>query len=237
MVLDADVAPQSLSSIQVVTSGSAALPVSVQEAFETKYGIAVLPSYGATEFAGGVAGWTLPLHREWGERKRGSVGRPQPGRELRVVDVETGAEVPVDTAGRLEVRGRDTDWVRTTDIARIDADGFLWIEGRSDDAIVRGGFKVFPGEIVDALRAHPAVRDAGVTGIDDDRLGAVPVAAVELRAGTSVTEDELEDHLRLHLKSYQLPTELRIVDALPRTPSMKVSQPQLRGLFVKADER
>jgi acyl-CoA synthetase (AMP-forming)/AMP-acid ligase II len=237
MVLDADVAPESLSSIHVVTSGSAALPVAVQEAFETKYGIAVLPSYGATEFAGGVAGWTLPLHREWGEAKRGSVGRPQPGRELRVIDVETGGELPVDTAGRLEVRRRDTDWVRTTDVARIDADGFLWIEGRSDDAIVRGGFKVFPGEIVDALRAHPAVRDAGVTGIDDDRLGAVPVAAVELRDGTSVTEEQLEDHLRLHLKSYQLPTELRIVDALPRTPSMKVSQPQLRELFVKADER
>jgi acyl-CoA synthetase (AMP-forming)/AMP-acid ligase II len=76
-----------------------------------------------------------------------------------------------------------------------------------------------------------------VTGIDDDRLGAGPVAAVELRAGASATVEHLEDHLRLHLKSYQLPTELRIVDALPRTPSMKVSQPQLRGLFVKADER
>jgi acyl-CoA synthetase (AMP-forming)/AMP-acid ligase II len=237
MVLDADVPPESLRSIQVVTSGSAALPVSVQEAFETKYGIAVLPSYGATEFAGGVAGWTLPLHREWGERKRGSVGRPQPGRELRVIDVETGAGLPPDTPGRLEVRGRDTDWVRTTDIARIDDDGFLWIEGRSDDAIVRGGFKVFPGEIVDALRAHPSVRDAGAVGIDDDRLGAVPVAAVELRAGASATEEELEDHLRLQLKSYQLPTELRIVDSLPRTPSMKVSQPRLRELFAKADER
>jgi acyl-CoA synthetase (AMP-forming)/AMP-acid ligase II len=237
MVLDADVPPESLRSIQVVTSGSAALPVSVQEAFETKYGIAVLPSYGATEFAGGVAGWTLPLHREWGEGKRGSVGRPQPGRELRVVDVETGTELPTDTPGRLEVRGRDTDWVRTTDIARIDADGFLWIEGRSDDAIVRGGFKVFPGEIVDALRGHPAVRDAGATGVDDDRLGAVPVAAVELRAGATVTTDELEDHLRQRLKSYQLPTKLRIVDALPRTPSMKVSQPELRDLFAKAGER
>ena len=94
MVLDADVDPESLRSIQVVTSGSAALPVAVQEAFESKYGIAVLPSYGATEFAGGVAGWTLPLHREWAERKRGSVGRPQPGRELRIVDSDTGAELP-----------------------------------------------------------------------------------------------------------------------------------------------
>ncbi len=157
--------------------------------------------------------------------------------ELRVVDADTGDELPVDTSGRLEVRARDSDWVRTTDVARIDADGFLWIEGRSDDAIVRGGFKVFPGEIVDALRAHPAVRDAGVTGIDDDRLGAVPVAAVELRAGMTVSEAELEDHLRRRLKSYQMPTEVRVVDALPRTPSMKVSQPQLRELFVKENDR
>jgi acyl-CoA synthetase (AMP-forming)/AMP-acid ligase II len=237
MVLDADVDPESLRSIQVVTSGSAALPVAVQEAFESKYGIAVLPSYGATEFAGGVAGWTLPLHREWAERKRGSVGRPQPGRELRVVDADTGAELPTGTPGRLEVRGRDTDWVRTTDIARIDADGFLWIDGRSDDAIVRGGFKVFPGEIVDVLRAHPAVRDAGVTGIDDERLGAVPVAAVELRDGATVTGEELENHVRQQLASYKVPTEVRVVDSLPRTPSMKVSQPELRELFVGADAR
>ena len=65
-----------------------------------------------------MAGWTLPLHREWGEKKRGSVGRPQPGRELRVIDADTGAELPIDTPGRLEVRGRDTDWVRNTMAAR-----------------------------------------------------------------------------------------------------------------------
>ena len=82
----------------------------------------------------------------------------------------------------------------------------------------------------------------GVGG-DDARGAAVGIecdyrlAAVELRAGASATEEELEDHLRLQLKSYQLPTELRIVDSLPRTPSMKVSQPRLRELFAKADER
>lgn len=237
MVLDADVDPEALRGIQVVTSGSAALPVAVQEAFEARYGIAVLPSYGATEFAGGVAGWTLALHREWIDRKRGSVGRPQPGREIRVVDTETGAELPTEASGQLEVQGRGTDWVRTTDIARIDADGFLWIEGRSDDAILRGGFKVFPGEVADVLRTHPAVADAGVTGVDDERLGAIPVAAVELRDGATATATELQDHVRQHLASYAVPAELRIVDELPRTPSMKVSQPELRALFVKAEDR
>jgi acyl-CoA synthetase (AMP-forming)/AMP-acid ligase II len=237
MVLDDDVDPEDLCSILVVTSGSAALPVEVQEDFETRYGIAVLPSYGATEFAGGVAGWTLPLHREWGTTKRGSVGRPQPGRELRVVDPETGAERAPATTGRLEVRSPGREWIRTTDVARIDDDGFLWIEGRSDDAIVRGGFKVFPDEIVDVLRSHEAVLDAGVTGIDDERLGAVPVAAVELRHGADVTEADLSVFLRERLPSYKVPTALRVVDTLPRTPSMKVSQPGLRELFVPVTDR
>ena len=237
MVLDAQVDPDDLRSILVVTSGSAALPIDVQEAFETRYGIAVLPSYGATEFAGGVAGWTLPLHREWGVAKRGSVGRPQPGRELRIVDPDTGSECTTGTSGQLEVRSRDGEWIRTTDVARIDDDGFVWIEGRSDDAIVRGGFKVFPNEIADVLRSHAAVLDAGVTGIDDERLGAVPVAAVELRQGATITEDELFLFFRERLPSYKVPTSLRVVDSLPRTPSLKVSQPGLRELFVPVTDR
>jgi long-chain acyl-CoA synthetase len=236
MVLDAAVDPEDLSSIEVVTSGSAALDPRVQRAFEERYGIAVLPSYGATEFAGGVAGWTLPLHREWADRKLGSVGRPQPGRVLRVVDPETGAVLPPDTAGLLEVGSTAGGaWVRTTDLARIDPDGFLWILGRTDDAILRGGFKVFPGEIAAALRAHPAVRECGVTGIPDERLGAVPVAAVELVEGATATSDELMVYAREHLTSYQVPREILVVPALPRTPSMKVSAPGVASLFAAAD--
>jgi len=232
MVLDANVDPADLSSIEVVTSGSARLDPDVQRAFETRYGIAVLPSYGATEFAGGVAGWTLPLHREWAERKHGSVGRPQPGRALRIVDPETGAELPVDTVGLLEVGStRNDEWVRTTDLARLDVDGFLWIHGRVDDAILRGGFKVFPGDIVEVLRSHPAVRDCGVTGMPDERLGAVPVAAVELVDGAAVTSDELLQFARDHLTAYQVPREIAVVDELPRTPSMKVSAPGVLALF------
>jgi acyl-CoA synthetase (AMP-forming)/AMP-acid ligase II len=232
MVLDAGVDPEDLSSIEVVTSGSARLDPDVQRAFEARYGIAVLPSYGATEFAGGVAGWTLPLHREWAERKHGSVGRPQPGRALRVVDPETGADLGVDAVGLLEVgSATHDDWVRTTDLARLDADGFLWIHGRADDAILRGGFKVFPGDIVAVLRSHSAVRDCGVTGMPDERLGAVPVAAVELVDGATVTSDELLEFARDHLAAYQVPREIAIVGELPRTPSMKVSAPGVLALF------
>ncbi|MEJ2340247.1 MAG: fatty acid--CoA ligase family protein [Gemmatimonadales bacterium] len=231
MVLDADVAPEDLAGIQVVTSGSAKLDADVQLAFEDRYGIPVLPSYGATEFAGGVAGWTLALHREWGETKRGSVGRPQPGRELRVVHPDTGDPLPIDEVGLLEVRSGEGRWHRTTDLGRIDADGFVWIVGRSDDAILRGGFKIMPAEVVRVLVSHPDVRDACVVGLSDARLGQVPVAAVELRDGAKADATTLRDFAREHLTSYQVPAAILVVPALPRTPSLKISQPDVRALF------
>jgi acyl-CoA synthetase (AMP-forming)/AMP-acid ligase II len=231
MVLDAEVPAEVFASVQVVTSGTAHLPVPVQEAFEERYGVAVLPSYGATEFAGGVAGWNLALHKQWAESKRGSVGRAQSGREIRIVSTDDGAALPAGEQGLIEIRTGRGEWVRTTDLGRLDADGFLFVDGRTDDVIVRGGFKVTPADIVAALRSHPAVRDAGVTGIPDDRLGEVPVAAVELAHGAWVTPDELIDYVRQRVTRYQVPARMVIVDELPRTPSLKVSQPGLRELF------
>ena len=231
MVLDAQVPPEVFASVQVVTSGTAHLPVTVQEAFEDRYDVAVLPSYGATEFAGGVAGWNLELHREWAKTKRGSVGRPQGGREIRIVALDGGAELAAGEQGRIEVRTRGGEWVATTDLGRLDADGFLFVDGRTDDVIVRGGFKVSPADIVAVLRSHPAVRDAGVTGLPDDRLGAVPVAAVELADGARVDSEQLLDYVRERVSRYQVPARLVVVDELPRTPSLKISQPGLRQLF------
>jgi long-chain acyl-CoA synthetase len=124
------------------------------------------------------------------------------------------------------------DWVRTNDLAEIDADGFLFLRGRADDAIARGGFKVLPADIARVLLQHPAVQDAGVVGLPDPRLGAVPAAAVELRPGTSVTEAQLLSFLRERLVAYQIPTQVKVVAELPRTPSLKVSQPMLRELFL-----
>jgi long-chain acyl-CoA synthetase len=231
MVLDAGVAPEVFSSVDVVTSGTAHLPVDVQEAFEERYGVAVLPSYGATEFAGGVAGWNLALHREWATAKRGSVGRPQRGREIRVMSLEGDSEMPAGEQGRIEVRTTRGEWVRTTDLGRVDVDGFVFIDGRTDDVIIRGGFKVTPTDIVNVLRTHPAVRDAGVAGLPDERLGQVPVAAVELVHGGRVTSEDLLNYVRERVSRYQVPARLVIVDELPRTPSLKVSQPGVRELF------
>lgn len=121
----------------------------------------------------------------------------------------------------------------------LDADGFLWIRGRLDNAINRGGFKVQPDDVVEALEAHPSVREAAVVGIPDRRLGEAPVAALILRQGaTEPSREELSAWVRERLIAYCVPVAYRFVDELPPTPSMKVSSPQVRELFAaEAAER
>ncbi len=237
MVLDADLDPSDLASVRSVMSGTAPLDPDVADAFTEKYGVPVLTSYAATEFGGGVAGWNLADLGEFGAAKRGSVGRAHAGCELRVVDQTTGSALEPDHVGLLEVRasqlGSD-DWIRTTDLARLDGEGFLWIVGRADQTILRGGMKVQPEVVRVALERDPAVRAAAVIGLDDDRLGQVPVAAVELRDGAVATPAELLEHARSHLARYELPVEIVVVDALPRTPSAKVELAGVRALFPEA---
>jgi acyl-CoA synthetase (AMP-forming)/AMP-acid ligase II len=236
MVLDADLDPADLASVRSVVCGTAPLAPDDADAFFEKYGVRVLVTYAATEFGGGVAGWNLADHEEFWAAKRGSVGRAHPGCELRVVDPETGTALGVDEEGLLEVKARqmgdDSGWVRTTDQARIDADGFVWILGRADQAIIRGGFKIRPEDVRAALERDSRVRGAAVVAKADARLGAVPVAAVELRPGTTaVTSEGLLDAASAVLARYELPAELRIVDTLPRTPSGKVDLTAVRELM------
>jgi acyl-CoA synthetase (AMP-forming)/AMP-acid ligase II len=236
MVMEAELPREDLESIVAVVSGTAPLPPEEAERFEAMYGIPVLTTYGATEFAGGVAGWNLADHRQWAAKKRGSVGRAHPGCELRIVDAATGEPRATHEEGLLEVRsaqlGADAGWVRTTDLAHLDEDGFLFIHGRADSAIIRGGFKIHPDEVVKVLELHPGVHQAAVVGLDDARLGQVPVAAVTPTAGAPIPlEAELRDHARQHLASYQVPVRIRVAQELPRTPSLKVSQPGVIALF------
>ncbi|MET7473828.1 AMP-binding protein [Streptomyces sp. NPDC005648] len=234
-VLDAGVPRERLAGLQVVTSGTAPCPPELADAFLRTYGVPVLMTYGATEFAGAVAGWTLPLHRRWWRRKAGSAGRAFDGVELRVTG-EDGGELPVGRTGRLEVRTEQSSrgaaaWTRTSDLARIDADRFVWIEGRADDAIIRGGFKVQPETVQRVLETHPAVREAAVAGLPDARLGQVPVAAVEIEPHRPAPDTaELVLLCRTRLMPYEVPAHLVVVDALPRTPSSKVSRVELLAL-------
>jgi acyl-coenzyme A synthetase/AMP-(fatty) acid ligase len=225
MVLEADLDAAELASIRSVVCGTAPLDPADADAFFARYGIPVLVSYGATEFGGGVAGWNLADHEAFWATKRGSVGRAHPGCELRVVDEKDGAVLGADEAGLLEVKAsqlRGREWTRTTDVARIDADGFVWILGRADQAILRGGFKVHPDVVQRALERHPDVRGATVLGRRDARLGAVPVAAVELRPGATIAAAALLEHAAALLAPYEIPVAIEVLKELPRTDSGKV---------------
>lgn len=234
-VLDSDIAREELSSVRAVNAGTSPVEPALVDAFYEKFGVPVLIVYGATEFSGAVAGWTKKdFHAHWADKK-GSVGRPFPGVRLQVIG-DDGALLPPGQTGRLQVAsaqagGSADRWVTTSDLAHLDADGYLYIDGRADDVILRGGFKVAPDAVVRALRTHGAVHDAAVAGLPDPRLGQIPIAAVELRPGASVTPEELRSHCRSTLTAYEVPAEVHVVDELPRGAALKVDRRRLTAML------
>lgn len=236
MVLDAGADRADLACLKVWRTSTAPLDPDLADRFLETYGIPVLQVYGATEFAGGVAGWTLADFHHFGAAKRGSVGRLNPGIQGRILDPDSREPLPAGREGVLSLcaghLGNGRDWLDTTDRAVLDEDGFLFIRGRYDNAIIRGGFKVMPDDVVKALEQHPAILEAAVGGISDPRLGEVPVAAYIVKAGHAAPEPEaLKEFLRDRLSPYQIPVALRAVQELPRTASMKVSVLAIREMF------
>ena len=190
-----------------------------------------------------MVGWSAADWKEFGPAKLGAVGRPHRGFELRT-RTETGDIGGTDVVGELEIRsdaGLPADivaavdrvtadgWLRTGDLARIDADGFVWIEGRVSAMINRGGLKVFPDEVEERLRALDGVEDVAVAGVADDRLGEVPWAFVVGRT----TLDELQAWCRATLAPYKIPVGVTVVDALPRNEMGKVLRQDLVPLAAR----
>lgn len=234
MLLDADVPKEDLASLEFLISASGPLDPETRDEFEERFGIPVRLAYGATEFAGSLCAWMPGDVELFGTAKRHSVGRALPDTELRIVDPETGAEVPTGEQGLLEAKVAPIgpDWIRTTDIASVDADGFVTLHGRADGAINRGGFKILPETVRGVLISHPAVKDACVVGVPDRRLGQVPFAAIEIASGASApSEDELKDLVREALPVYNVPVAFTVVDELPRNPALKVSLPAVAALY------
>jgi len=231
MVVDAGVAPEDIASIRYFYGGSAPLSPALDLALEERYGITSIWAYGATEFCGTVISWTLPMHQQFGAAKRGSMGRPLPNVSIRIVDVGTGEPLPAGQEGYLEalVPVISQDWIRTTDLAVIDEDGFVFHRGRGDGAIMRGGFKVVPERIVDVLRTHDGVLDAAVIGMPDARLGAVPIAIVEPATGKPrPNEAELIALVKGQMLAFYVPARVLVMERLPRTASLKVDLGALR---------
>jgi acyl-coenzyme A synthetase/AMP-(fatty) acid ligase len=239
MILDADIPREDLASAKFMTIGMGPVDPVLRREFEAKYGVPILPCYGATEFVGAATAMTLDDHHTYGEAKFGSVGRPVRGVTLRIRDQESGDLLePGDRSiGIVEVLHDDIgpEWIRTTDLGRLDAEGFLYLHGRADGVINRGGFKIHPSTIESMLLQHPAVAACAVVGLPHERLGAVPVAALELKPGAPAPSvADVDAFLRERLPSTNIPTDYRIVDELPRTPSLKIRLDTVRQMFSQA---
>jgi acyl-CoA synthetase (AMP-forming)/AMP-acid ligase II len=228
-----------LAPLRLVRSITAPLTPAQARRFRDRFGVAILNSYGQTELGGEVVGWTAADTREFGDAKLGAVGRPHPGIAVRIVDEES-RELPAGEVGEIWIRSsfgmREGEiepdrlvggFLRTGDLGRLDADGFLWIEGRVSDMINRGGFKIVPAEVEEVLRRHPGVADACVAGVPDRRLGEVPVAWIRPAAGERPGTEALLASARASLAGYKVPVDVRFVDDFPRTEIGKVRRREL----------
>jgi len=225
--------------LRFVRSASAPLPLAALERFERSVGVPVIETYGMTEAASMIT--ANPLD---GPRKRGSAGRPA-GAQVRIA-LPGGRPATAGDIGRVQIRGAgvitayasggrpgaidDEGWLDTGDLGYLDADGYLFLAGRSDDVINRGGEKIYPREIEEILLAQPGVRSAAVVGLTDEVLGERPVAYVVPDGGAAA--GEVEELLRaacaLRLPRHKQPSEFWLVDEMPLGPTGKISRRLLK---------
>ncbi|PJE26433.1 fatty-acyl-CoA synthase/long-chain acyl-CoA synthetase [Pseudooceanicola antarcticus] len=238
-----------VSSVKLCFSGSAPLPVELYKRFEAAAGLTILEGYGLTE-----ATCLVSCNPDQGERKHGSVGVPFPYTDVRILDNSSGEprECGVDEVGEIcvanpgvfagstyteEAKNRDLfhydRYLRTGDLGRLDADGYLFITGRAKDLIIRGGHNIDPAEIEEALLSHSAVAFAGAIGQPDTRAGELPCVYVELVDGSSATTEELLAHCKVHVhERAAIPKYLEVMDELPKTAVGKVFKPELRKMAI-----
>jgi long-chain acyl-CoA synthetase len=229
-----------LSSLKFCLSGGAALPLEIKQGFERLTGCNLVEGYGLSEASPVVT--ANPLE---GPVKPGSIGQPIPQTivSLRALDDPT-KEVPLGEKGEVCIKGpqvmkgywkkpRETadqfvgDYLRTGDVAIMDEEGFLFIVDRIKDLIICSGYNVYPRRIEEALYDHPAVEEVTVIGIPDEYRGEAPKAFVKLKAGASATTADLMKHLEPKLSRIELPAQIEIRDALPKTMIGKLSKKEL----------
>jgi long-chain acyl-CoA synthetase len=229
-----------VSSLRIAISGGASIPAPVLDAFEKRFGVLILEGYGLTETAS-----TTTFNVSATDRRAYSVGKPIWGTQTQVWDPD-GRPLPPgqDNVGEVVTQGLHVmkgylnrpeetaavftgNWLHTGDLGYFDGDGYLFIVGRSKELIIRGGYNVYPAEIESVLHEHPAVAEAAVIGIPDDRLGEEVMAVLVLRPGTSLTAPEAIDFCRARVAAYKYPRVVEIRDALPKNALGKVLKDQL----------
>ena len=243
-----DVASYDLRSIKACLSGSAPLPMEVQEKFGQITGGRLVEGFGMTECS--PVAHANPVY---GQRKAGSIGVPLPDTDAKIIDLETSAILPFDGAsqGELCVRGPQVmkgywnrpeetsetvdaeGWLHTGDICTVDSDGYFFIVDRKKDMIIASGFKVLPRDVEEVLFMHPKVMEAVVAGIPNPARGDDTVKAyIVPKPGENPTVEEIKAFCRLHLAEYKLPREVEFRSELPKTMVGKV----LRRVLVEEEK-
>ena len=253
-----DFAKHDLSSLRVITYGAAPMPLEViKKAIELFPGVNFINAFGQTETASTITTLGPEDHIIEGteeekdkklKRLTSSIGRPMPDVEMKIID-EEGNDLPIVEIGEIVARGprlmsgywKDADktaktmtkdgWLRTGDMGYMDEDGYVFLAGRGDDMIIRGGENISPEEVENALYAHPAVEEVAVIGVADPEWGQEPKAIVALKKGQTATAEELMEFCRERLASFKRPRSVVFVDTLPRTSTGKILKRTLREQY------
>ncbi len=231
-----------LSSLQFCLSGGAALPLEVKQKFETLTGCKLVEGYGLSETS--PVATCNPID---GAVKPGSIGQPLPGTIISLRDIEDPSkEVPQGQQGEVCIKGPQVmlgywqkpqetagqfigDFLRTGDVARVDEEGFFFIEDRIKDLIICSGYNVYPRRVEEAIYAHPAVAEVTVIGIKDEYRGEAPKAFIKLKPGETATAEDIRKHLEVKISKIELPAVIEFRAELPKTMIGKLSKKELKA--------
>ncbi len=232
-----------VSSLEGVGSGGAALSEATRQEFERLFDCRVVQGYGLSESSGALTGYHPDdLYRV------GSVGPALPGIEICIMDAANNI-LPSGAVGEICSRGKHVmkgylnkpaatqeavidDWLHTGDIGHLDVDGYVYITDRKKDLVIKGGENISPREIEEGIYSHPAIAEAAVFGVPDEVYGENLVAAVVLRAGQSLTAEDLTNHLSQYVTKFKLPAQIVFLDSFPKGPSGKILKRALRDEFL-----
>jgi acyl-CoA synthetase (AMP-forming)/AMP-acid ligase II len=258
MLLEAGAADRDLTSVRAWMSGADVMPADLAKQFKSFGATATLPfvgavgeavfveAYGMVEIGGGAAAKVSPPMLPVGLGD--SLGLPLPGWKFRVGDAE-GRSVSSGQVGELMLKGpgvlrgywgdeaatsaalTEDGWLHTGDLVRAGPFGTVMFHGRSKHVIKSGGYSVYPVEVEADLEEHPDVLEAAVVGLDDPKMGEVPVAAVRMKKRSKTTPDQLVEWAEQRMAHYKAPRRVVVVDELPRTGTRKVQREQLLPLF------
>ncbi len=234
-----------LSSLRFALCGAAPMPVELIRQFEEKTGLSIIEGYGMTEGTCGTS-----CNPRGGERRPGSIGLRLPYCQVKSAVLDSTGnylrDAAVDEIGTICLRGPtvfkgylqasknkdiwvDGDWFNTGDLGRIDADGYIWLTGRTKDLIIRGGHNIDPQMIEEALHRHPAVAMAAAVGKPCLKAGELPVVYIQLKPGMRASEEELLEHAARHVpERAAVPKDVWLLDAIPLTAVGKTFKPALR---------